>query len=218
MRVFVVAGSPVARQPVGFAPENGDLVIAADLGARHAASWGWPIHLLVGDLDSLTPREVRKIEQTGAPILRVPAAKNQTDTELAIWHALQRGVDRLIICGAMGGRTDHLLANILLLAHASLANVDVCLVDGLETVRLLSAYTTSAGLEIDGAPGDLLSLLPLGESANGVTTTGLLYPLYSETLHLGEARGVSNVFAAPHAGVSLGRGRLLVIHNRIGMP
>ena len=214
MRVFVVAGSPAARQPEGLAPGAGDRVIAADLGAQHALCWGWRVDLLVGDLDSLPPDTARALEEAGTEILRVPAAKDQTDTELAIARALELGADRLIICGATGGRTDHLLANVLLLAHGALASIDACLVDGRETVRLLRAKGERAHVEIEGTPDDLISLLPLGADATGVTTGGLLYPLKDETLHLGEARGVSNVFTGSRAQVSLRRGRLLIIHNR----
>ena len=214
MRVFVVAGSPAAQQPQGPAPQPGDRVIAADLGAQHALRWGWRVDLVVGDLDSLPPGASLAIEQAGTEVLRVPAAKDQTDTELAIARALAMGADQLVICGATGGRTDHLLANVLLLAHGALAGADACLVDGGETIRLLRADGEIARLAIEGAAGDLLSLLPLGADTAGVTTRGLRYPLNDETLHLGEARGISNVLTGSRAQVSLRRGCLLVIHNR----
>jgi thiamine pyrophosphokinase len=88
------------------------------------------------------------------------------------------------------------------------------MVDGGETVRLVQATLEEATLDIHGASGDLISLLPLGEDAIGVTTEALLYPLQAETLHLGSARGVSNVLTSPQGRVTLRRGRLLVIHTR----
>ncbi len=214
MRVFVVAGSPAARQPDGLTPEPGDRVIAADLGAQHAVRWGWHVDLLVGDLDSLPPDMARDLEAAGVEVLRVPAAKDQTDTELAVTRALEMGAEQLVICGVTGGRTDHLLANVLLLAHRALADVDAFLVDGGETLRLLRADGELVRLAIEGAAGDLLSLLPLGADVAGVSTGGLRYPLNDETLHLGEARGISNVLTRSRAHVSLRRGCLLVIHNR----
>ena len=103
----------------------------------------------------------------------------------------------IIICAALGGRSDHMLANVLLLARPELADLAVTLVDGRESIRLLrSGGSAPAHLEVQGAPGDLLSLLPLGCDAVGVTTEGLQYPLHDETLFLGQARGVSNVFTA----------------------
>lgn len=216
MRAFVVAGSPVARPPVGIAPQEGDLVVAADLGAQHALAWGWPVHLLVGDFDSLPAELVARLQSAGVETQRVPAAKDQTDTELAIALALEHRPAQLIICGAFGGRVDHLLANVLLLAHPSLAGLAVSMADGPETVRLLGEGAAHAAFSIKGARDDLVSLLPLGADVEGVRTAGLRYPLRGETLHLGAARGVSNVMSEDRAEVSLTRGRLLVTHYRMG--
>jgi thiamine pyrophosphokinase len=215
MRVFVVAGSPVARPPLGLAPASGERVIAADLGAKHAMDWGWPVDLLVGDLDSLPAELARQLETRGTPAERAPAAKDETDTELALRRALDLAPDQIILCGATGGRTDHLLANLLLLAHRSLAGADIRVVDGGETVRLLHAADEEAWLSIEGQAGDLVSLLPLGQDAVGVTTREMLYPLHAETLHLGEARGVSNVMTGSRGAVGLQRGRLLIVQNRM---
>jgi thiamine pyrophosphokinase len=68
-------------------------------------------------------------------------------------------------------------------------------------------------LELEGATDDLLSLLPVGGDAAGVSTRGLAYPLRDETLYLGHARGVSNVFESATAEVWLREGLLLVIHT-----
>lgn len=217
MRAFVVAGSPAARRPAAIAPQAGDLVVAADLGAQHARAWSWPVNLIVGDLDSLPAALADRLRGEGLETVRVPAAKDQTDTELALIAALARSPEQVFICGALGGRSDHLLANVLLLAHPSLAGIDVCLVDGPETIRLVTADGATSTVTVWGENGDLVSLLPFGSDAEAVETSGLLYPLRSETLYLGAARGVSNVMQGERADVSLTRGRLLVIHNRIEM-
>lgn len=215
MRAFVVAGSPAARRPARIAPQAGDLIVAADLGAQHARAWGWPVDLLVGDLDSLPAGLADRLRAEGVETVRVPRAKDQTDTELALSAALARSPQQVLICGALGGRSDHLLANVLLLAHPSLAGVDVSLVDGPETVQLATADGAATTITVWGRNGDLISLLPFGSDVEGVETRGLLYPLRSETLYLGAARGVSNVMQGERADVSLTRGRLLVVHNRI---
>ena len=191
-----------------------DLVIAADRGATHARAWGWPLHLLVGDLDSLSTDEAAHVAAGGVPVITAPAAKDETDLELALAHALNRGAGEIIICGALGGRSDHMLANVLLLARPELADLTVTLVDGRESIRLLrSGSSAPAHLDLLGTKGDLLSLLPLGGDAVGVTTEGLQYPLHDETLFVGQARGVSNVFTGARAGIALRHGLLLVIHT-----
>lgn len=208
MTHFIIAGSPAARRPQDIAPAPGDRVIAADLGARHATTWGWPVHLLVGDLDSLSNGEAAALAERGTPLVTVPSAKDDTDLELALAHALAEGARRIVICGALGGRTDHLLANVLLLARPDLAGLDVAIAGGPETVRVLRG---PGSLALRGAAGDLLTLLPLGGDATGVVTRGLAYPLRDETLSLGRGRGVSNVFAAEEAEVTLRHGALLVV-------
>jgi thiamine pyrophosphokinase len=219
LRIFLIAGSPDAQSPVHLAPEPGELVIAADHGAAYARAWGWPLHLLVGDLDSLDPEEAALVAASGVPVITAPAAKDETDLELALVHALAKVADEIIICAALGGRADHMLANVLLLARPELAVWRVTLADGRESIRLLRGRGFAAApahLELPGAPGDLLSLLPLGGDALGITTAGLQYPLHDETLFLGQARGMSNVFTGVRAGVTLRHGLLLVIHTVTG--
>jgi thiamine pyrophosphokinase len=214
--VFLVGGSPTARRPHHLQPRDGDFVIAADLGAEHARAWGWPLDLLVGDLDSLSQAVLAAETDAGTRIVRVPEAKDLTDVELALQYGLAEEPDAIVICAVLGGRTDHLLANVFLLARPELADCDVYLADGNETLRLLSAVAGQEGgaaqLKITGRAGDLLTLLPLGTDAVGVTTHALRYPLHDETLHQGEARGTSNVFEAEQAVVSLRSGWLLVVH------
>ena len=214
MWIFLIGGSPEAQPPARLAPAPGDRVIAADRGAAHARAWGWPLHLLVGDLDSLGAKEAALVAASGVPVITAPAAKDETDLELALAHALAQGPREIVICAALGGRSDHLLANVLLLARPELADLTVTLVDGRESIRLLrGGDSPPAHLELPGAPGDLLSLLPLGCDAVGVTTAGLQYPLHDETLFLGQARGVSNLFTSVRADITLRRGLLLVIHT-----
>ena len=213
MRAFLVAGSPIAERPWRWSPGAADRVIAADFGAHHALAWGWPVHLLIGDLDSLPPAEVEALRGRGTPTVTAPVAKDETDLELALAHALAEGAREIVLCGALGGRADHLLANVLLLARPELADVKVVLADGGQTLRLLSNVDGAAvSLALAGTPGDLLTLLPLSGDAEGVRTEGLVYPLADETLRFAYARGVSNVFQGRTARIWLRRGRLLVIH------
>lgn len=218
MRVFLVAGSPATQQPLELAPGPTDRVIAADYGAHHAAAWGWPIHLLVGDLDSLPPAEMQAVQAAGAAVITAPTAKDETDLELALLHALAAGATELVICAALGGRADHMLANVLLLARPELAGIPAVIAEGSQTVRLLRGAVSPAGeiahLTLAGAPDDLLTLLPLMGDACGVSTAGLRYALADEVLRFGYARGVSNEFIADEAQIWLRQGLLLVIHIR----
>jgi thiamine pyrophosphokinase len=87
-------------------------------------------------------------------------------------------------------------------------------------VRLVSAPDLAGGpaeLALIGRPGDIVSLLPLGDAV-GVTTAGLRYPLRDEDLPAGPARGLSNVREGITATVTLRRGRLLVVEVPATLP
>ena len=66
-----------------------------------------------------------------------------------------------------------------------------------------------------GSPGDLVSLLPLGGDARGVTTAGLTWVLARDTLRFGYSRGVSNEMSGDQARVQLEEGYLWVVHGRL---
>jgi thiamine pyrophosphokinase len=198
-----------------------DLVVAADGGWEKAAALGLRPSLLAGDADSLSHEAFAGAAATpGVEVELSPSAKDESDAELALLAALGRGARHVTMLGALGGqRFDHALANIALLALPDPDAAEMQLLDATTRVRLLRGRDgpgRPARLELDGAPGDLVSLLPQGLPAEGVTTHGLLYPLHDETLEPGPARGLSNVRLGALAAVSLRRGSLLVVETRTG--
>jgi len=185
------------------------LIVAADGGARLARACDLTPHLVVGDMDSLSAAELDDLRAADAEILRFPPAKNETDLELALIAAVERGAAWLRVLGALGDRIDQTLANIELLALPMLATVDARLVSGPQTLWLIGPGEHA----LPGDPGDTISLIPLGGDAVGVRTTNMVYPLRDETLRVGPARGVSNVIADPGARVALGEGTLIAVHT-----
>ncbi len=186
-----------------------DYRIAADGGAQYLRTVGLFPHLLVGDLDSLSSIEVEEYQKSGVEVLRFPVDKDETDLELALNIALERGFRRIRIAAALGGRIDQTLANIFHLLRTDLRDVDVRLDDGFEEVFIIR----DAG-RILGNPGDVVSLLPIMGAAEGVTTQGLRYALQGETLYPDRTRGISNRLLGTTALVSLTGGVLLCIHTR----
>jgi thiamine pyrophosphokinase len=193
------------------------LVIAADGGARHAASLGVAIDAWVGDGDSLDADGLAALRAAGVPVERASPDKDESDTELAVRAAIRGGADGLVVIGALGGsRIDHALANIGLLAMPELADRHATLIDGHARIRLVRAPGPD-GLPVrhglPGRTGDLVSLLPVGPGVTGVTTEGLAYPLRDEPLPEGPARGLSNVRTASAAAVTVRTGLLLVVES-----
>ncbi len=175
------------------------LVVAADAGADTAERLGLRLDLAVGDFDSIAPDGLDRLRAAGVPVEVAPTAKDESDTELAIRAALARGADALTIVGGLGGRPDHLLANVGLLALPELAGLSVVLLDDRTRVSLVRG---PGSRDLSGRVGDLVSLLPLGSGVDGVATSGLAWTLDDEPLPIGPARGLSNVRAERTARVS----------------
>jgi len=203
--VVVAGGDPIDEQAVATVPP-GATVIAADSGADHARRAGLRVDILIGDLDSATPATVAALEASGTEVQPHPAEKDETDLELAIGLAAARGAQHVHVLGGTGGRLDHFVANVLLLASDRWRAIRV-------TARMGPArvYVVRDEVVVDGTPGELITLLAVHGPAKRVTTTGLAYALHGEDLEPGSSRGVSNVFAAPTAQVRLDGGVLLVI-------
>jgi len=185
-----------------------DVVIAADGGANKLATAGGRPDLVVGDMDALAADAQRRLERAGAKLEVHPTEKEQTDGELALVAAVERGADEIIVVGAFGGeRLDHMIGNLMLLAHEDFAAIDVALVTEHATFRSLLGPGI---LELEGAAGDWVTFEPLSEMVRGVATDGLRYPLRHEQLVRGSTRGVSNELTGRRGSVEVGEGLLLV--------
>jgi thiamine pyrophosphokinase len=184
----------------------GDWIIAANGGARRALAAGVVPHLLIGDLDSLLPDELERLAADGVQLIRFSPRKDETDLELALQHAAREGATEIVILAALGGRLDQTIANLWLLALPELSGISVRVVGGAETAFLIRDEAL-----IEGRPGDIVSLIPMGGDAVGVTTEGLEWPLRQETLRFGPARGISNVLTAEQARVRVQQGLLLCV-------
>lgn len=184
-----------------------DLLICADGGTNSALARGWRPDIVVGDMDSLDDNAVAYLRSCGCELIRYPRAKDETDLELALSEAVQRGATNITVLGALGGRIDHTLANILLLALPALSEVSVRILEGDTEIVLVRGET-----EIRGRVGDTVSLIPIAGDAVGVTTEGLEWALHGGTLRFSLARGVSNVMISRTARIKLREGLLLAIH------
>lgn len=189
---------------------EGDLLIAADGGSRHMQRLDLQPHVLIGDFDSLSPQEIDTLQAAGVQILRHPAHKDYTDLELALLYAARQGAREALVFGALGGRWDQSLANLLLPAAPDLEHIEIHLVEGLQQISLLRGGHTR---RLQGQPGETISLIPIGGAACGIHTQGLEYPLDGEDLHFGTTRGISNTLLSSQASVSLQSGLLLVVQS-----
>jgi thiamine pyrophosphokinase len=186
-----------------------DFIIAADGGTRHALALGKTPNVVIGDLDSITKEERRKMEQSEVEIIQHPSDKNETDLELAIQHALTLNPEQIIILAALGGRLDQTLGNIALISDLRPSTFDLRLDDGIEEI-----FFCRDKCEINGTTGDLVSLIPWQGEVTGIVTDSLKWPLQNETLYPNKTRGISNEMTRGTATVQIASGLLLVVHRR----
>ena len=182
---------------------DGAFVIAADAGLIPIRAAGITADLIVGDFDSLgeTP--------SGENVVYHKPEKDDTDMLLAVREALERRARTIIIYGGLGGRLDHEYANIQTLAYIANRGARAYLVGRGCVCTVIKNSTIS----FDGDMKGTISVFCHGGSADGVTLSGLKYPLTDHTLTNDYPLGVSNEFTGVPSSVSVKNGLLLVMWN-----
>jgi thiamine pyrophosphokinase len=187
-----------------------ELKIAVDGGVVAFKKADVVPELSVGDMDSADEELLAYFAAQGSGHISLAREKDDTDTFVALEEAAKRGAADVLILGAMGGRIDHLLSNIMLLKWALQNGVRAVLEDDSQTIE-----ACAGSFEIMGEPGQTVSILPMDASAT-VTAAGLRYPLDGLVLTNGRPRGVSNVLRREKATVHTS-GPVLVIKNKMSI-
>ncbi|MBO6053279.1 MAG: thiamine diphosphokinase [Clostridia bacterium] len=183
-------------------PPHPGIVIAADSGLKTAEALGLRPDIVMGDFDSYTDPLPEGIE-----VIRIPAEKDVTDTVLAADYAQARGFTDLLIVGGTGGRLDHELSNLLLLAALRERGLCAVLTDGDNTVRVLRDERAAIPDE-----GGYFSLIAPGECR--ATIRGAKYPLERAKLDRAHpSYGVSNEVTGSEAEVCI-EGEAFLITSR----
>lgn len=200
--VIVSAGdfSPVPR------PEKEDFVIACDRGYAYCEALGRLPDLLISDFDSYDGPVAASV-----PLQEFPSEKDDTDSMLAIRYAAEHGFREVLLCCALGGRLDHLFANLQALVFARRHGLAAALqTEDTEVYALLGESRSFPRRE-----GWSLSVFAADGPCRGVSLSGTRYPLREAELLPSFPLGVSNQWAAEEAAVSVREGVLLVILSRM---
>lgn len=208
MNIVIVANGDMA--PGAWAQaylDKAELVMAADGGAQHLQAMGRMPDMLIGDFDSLSDQAVQAMKKADVEVLAHPSMKDESDLELALRHAAESQAEEILLFGALGGRLDQLLANVLLLNAPFLREKTVKIIEENQMAWVLRAGTE----EIHGKEGDLVSLIPLGGDVQIGRTTGLAWSIKDEALVQGMSRGISNRLTADRATVEIDEGTLLCV-------
>ena len=200
--VVVVANAPLSwSEELVRIVRSADLVVAADGGANHLARIGVKPAAVVGDLDSIRP-EVRAWLGEGCLVLRPD--QDHTDLHKTLAYVIdERKAQSVTVLGATGGRLDHALENLALLARWA-GRAEIELRD--ESTRIVAVFSEAT---FAVRPGSTVSLLPVGQCER-VWAEGLRWPLAGAPLDLLTRTGVCNQATADRVDIRVEGGTLLV--------
>lgn len=191
------------RTPLPLLPTEGSVVIAADGGLGFLQSEGISPDYIIGDFDSFG-----KIPK-GGNVTVLPKEKDVTDMWAAAEKGIEQGCNSFVLYGGTGGRLDHTLANIQLIAHLSKF--------GFEAVIFGNGYAISAvtngEIEISGEAGEYVSVFALSDVCEGVTISNLRYCTENIRLTNDFPLGVSNEFTGKAAKISVKSGTVAVYYT-----
>jgi thiamine pyrophosphokinase len=207
MKFLIISGGTVAKKELVMKyNELCDYVICVDKGLVCAHEDGITPNLILGDMDSVDQKILKKYHKDIVNIF--PSDKDYTDTELAIRKTIKLKAKEVYILCATGTRLDHTLSNVKLLLTLKLNGISGAIIDDYNEIRLVDEY-----IKIDKQENQVVSLLPLGECYD-VSAKGFLYTLDKEDIDLYWNIGISNVITSNYGEVSLKKGDLLVIISK----
>jgi len=202
--LIILAGDAPSGALLAWRADEADYVIAADGGMKAFEQAGLQPDLLVGDFDSFDP----DAGHVHCEVIR-ETDQGSTDFEKALRHLPEEKTDEIVVLGATGGRTDHLLSNMLI--AATLSPEIVVVLDSDDEIILRA--TSACGVALNGLRGRCLSLIPLAP-CSGVVTEGLRWELSGEGMGLGVLLGQSNEAISEQVEVGLAEGVLLVVASK----
>lgn len=203
--LMVLGGEPPGDELLNWRMEETDLSIAVDAGwlaFRHADLLP---NVFIGDMDSSGESETNTDIFSSIEVI-VDKEQNNTDFQKALLYISSKYTPHeIVILGALGNRTDHLISNLFIVSNIN-PEIVVTIDSTKEWVRRVTSLTP---LNIVGQEGATLSLLPLS-SCSGVTTSGLKWKLENENLSRDSIFSQSNYCSSNSVNISLQSGNLLV--------
>ncbi len=185
-----------------------DMVIAADSGLDLAEALGLEVDVVVGDMDSVDPALLAAAETRGLRIDRHRVDKDETDLELAMSLAIAESPTAIHLMVGSGGRVDHALANLAVLASPRWRSVLVSASVGRSLV-----WVVRGRRELPLHVGDALSIVAVGGVAAGISSSGLKWALDGDDLQPFSARGVSNLVISEPVDLIVEEGVVLAISS-----
>ncbi|HFU3858862.1 TPA: thiamine diphosphokinase [Streptococcus suis] len=192
-------------------PEPADLYVGVDAGSLRLLDHFLPLDWAIGDFDSVTSEELGQIREMAEWFLRAPVEKDDTDLELALKEIFKAYPQAQVrIYGALGGRMDHMMANLFLAAEPDLAAFmeQIELVDSQNIVR----FRPSGRHVIQPIQGmTYISFMPSDQSR--LTIRHAKYPLDASNYFFKKCYS-SNEFIDRDIDIQLDKGYVVLIYSK----
>lgn len=203
--VIIGAGEMKTEFLVAFSFKNDDFIICADGGYAHAKKANVRPDLLMGDEDSFTSGFPSDL-----PAITCRPEKDDSDMLLALKEGIRRGYRDFVLLGATGGRFDHTLANLQTVAYGLEQGVFVMLADEQNMITMLQ----DDWVLMPYMQGYYLSVFSYGDRCEGVSETGVKYPLDHVVLTNRFPLGLSNEILESEARISVEKGTLVIVVSK----
>lgn len=199
--LIVANGAKPAETMLHHYATQSDVLIAADGGATVCLHAGLRPDVIIGDMDSF-----RAQPEFGELNIIIDTDQETNDLEKALKHAKMLGGSHVTILGATGIRLDQTLKNISVMQQFYGIFDELIFRDELCWMRILPQ-----DFSFDVNPGTVVSLFPISGVVEGITTSGLKYPLNNESLENGVRDGSSNESISSKVTVTHRSGSLLLM-------
>ena len=178
-----------------------DLIICADGGYNLVCEAGIKPDVIIGDMDSVSGKL-----PTDVKIYTYPCKKDKTDLHICVDFALRHKCDQIILLGVMGGRISHSMGSLMMLEYIHKNHAA-----GMILTASTRVFLVSDKISVKRDNFKYLSLIPLTETADGVSISGVKYPLENAVLKREKNLGISNEFDSDTAEISVKKGLLTVV-------
>lgn len=203
-KCVILAGARIEDYKLISLPED-CYVICADGGYHHAEKLGVKPDVLLGDFDTL-----ESLDGVNCEIQRFKPEKDDTDTMLAVKLAFERGFKEIYLCGVLGGRIDHTIANIFILEYILNHGGVGYILNGSDEIMLMKA----GNMTISRKQGFYFSLISVSNTCQVQSLDGVKYPIRNTTLTRDFPLGISNEIINDCCHISIKNGLLLIIFSK----
>ena len=185
--------------------DNYDFIVAVDSGAEHAYKLFLKPNLIIGDLDSIDEKTIKRAVKDSIQIVKYETNKNDTDFELALKHVLDQSIKDITIIGGEYGEIDHLFS--VLTVIISYQNDElISWIHGNQSIIIPNSKKIKIGNNVK------FSILPFTDLKN-LNISGAQWNLENENIKFGKSFTLRNISIDKNIEVSVDDGKFCLIYN-----